>query len=56
VTAGGRHLAVTPSIGIALWPEHGASLEALLEAADAAMYRAKQAGRNAYRLAEPISP
>ncbi len=56
VTAGGRHLAVTPSIGIALWPEHGASLEALLEAADAAMYRAKQAGRNAYRLAEPVSP
>jgi diguanylate cyclase (GGDEF)-like protein/PAS domain S-box-containing protein len=56
VTAGRQHLAVTPSIGIALWPEHGASLEALLEAADAAMYRAKQAGRNAYRLAEPVSP
>lgn len=56
VSADGRRLAVTPSIGIALWPRHGAHLDALLEAADAAMYRAKQAGRNAYRLADPPEP
>lgn len=56
VNAGSHRLAVTPSIGIALWPQHGAHLDALLAAADAAMYRAKQGGRNAYRLAAPPGP
>ncbi|CAD5107487.1 sensor domain-containing diguanylate cyclase [Zestomonas carbonaria] len=36
---------VTPSIGIALFPEHADNAEALVKAADSAMYRAKQ-GRN----------
>ncbi|MCY1346255.1 diguanylate cyclase (GGDEF) domain protein [compost metagenome] len=36
---------VTPSIGIALFPEHADTPEALIKAADSAMYRAKQ-GRN----------
>jgi diguanylate cyclase (GGDEF)-like protein/PAS domain S-box-containing protein len=39
----------TASIGISLFPENGADGSALLRAADAAMYRAKQAGRNTYR-------
>jgi diguanylate cyclase (GGDEF)-like protein len=39
---------VTPSIGIALYPLNGEEPEALLNAADAAMYDAKAAGRDAY--------
>ncbi|MGZ5054459.1 MAG: bifunctional diguanylate cyclase/phosphodiesterase [Methylobacter sp.] len=42
-------LALTASIGIALYPEDGEDLEALSKSADAAMYRAKQEGRQCYR-------
>ncbi len=37
---------VTASIGVAVFPHQGGSAEALLAAADAALYRAKAAGRN----------
>jgi diguanylate cyclase (GGDEF)-like protein len=37
---------VTVTAGLALMPEHGADFQALIELADKAMYRAKQAGRN----------
>ncbi|HEY0855843.1 MAG TPA: EAL domain-containing protein [Albitalea sp.] len=40
---------VTCSIGIALHPAHGESLEQLLRHADAAMHEVKEAGRAAYR-------
>lgn len=43
---GGRSLAVTISAGIATWPEHGSTGPELYAAADAALYRAKAAGRN----------
>ena len=39
-------LVVTPSIGIALYPEHGSDTQTLLKHADAAMYEAKDSGRN----------
>lgn len=42
-------LNVTASLGIALYPEDGLDLETLSKNADAAMYRAKQAGRHDYR-------
>jgi len=42
-------LALTASIGIALYPADGGDLEILSKSADAAMYRAKQEGRQCYR-------
>lgn len=47
----GEDLQVSGSIGIAVAPEHGTSTEDLLRYADLAMYEAKQAGRDTWRLA-----
>jgi diguanylate cyclase (GGDEF)-like protein/PAS domain S-box-containing protein len=48
IPVAGQEVFVTASIGIAAFPGDGDDAEALLAAADAAMYRAKQAGRNGY--------
>jgi diguanylate cyclase (GGDEF)-like protein len=42
---------VTASIGVAEFPTHGVTGTAVLNAADAALYRAKRAGRNQIRMA-----
>ncbi len=47
-TIRGQHLTVTPSIGIAFCPEDGHDEETLTKNADAAMYQAKEEGRNGY--------
>ena len=41
-----RGVAITCSIGVASWPTSGATREALLIAADSALYWSKEAGRN----------
>jgi diguanylate cyclase (GGDEF)-like protein/PAS domain S-box-containing protein len=46
----GHHLQVTPSIGIALIPDHGDTPADLLKRADIALYRAKDSGRNTIQL------
>ena len=45
----GRDFAIGASIGLSLYPLDAGDGEALLRNADAAMYRAKQLGRNNYR-------
>ena len=45
----GQH--ISASIGIAIFPEHGSDEGSLLRSADAAMYQAKNDGRNRVRLA-----
>jgi diguanylate cyclase (GGDEF)-like protein len=47
----GNAIAITASLGVAVFGEHGTSREALIEAADRAMYYAKRAGRNRVCLA-----
>ena len=42
---------VTISAGAAAFPQHGTTRDELVKAADSALYAAKQAGRNAVRLA-----
>jgi diguanylate cyclase (GGDEF)-like protein/PAS domain S-box-containing protein len=49
----GHELFVTASLGVALYPNDGEDGEALLKSADAAMYRAKELGRNNYQLCTP---
>ena len=49
----GHELYVTTSIGIAVYPNDGDTAELLLKNADSAMYQAKEAGRNSYRLCTP---
>lgn len=46
---------VSASIGIALYPQDGASADELIQAADAAMYAVKAAGRNGYRFFEDVT-
>ena len=43
---GGTTLSVTASFGVAACPEHGTDRDALLRAADRALYRAKNSGRD----------
>ncbi len=45
----GHDLTVTPSFGISMYPGDGKDFETLLKNADAAMYRAKEAGRNGFQ-------
>jgi diguanylate cyclase (GGDEF)-like protein len=44
---------VTVSIGVAVYPEHGADAQQVLRSADDALYAAKNAGRDTYRLFDP---
>lgn len=46
----GQNLRLTASLGIALCPAHATETDALVAHADAAMYQAKEAGKNTWRV------
>jgi diguanylate cyclase (GGDEF)-like protein/PAS domain S-box-containing protein len=45
----GQSLRLTTSLGIAIYPDHAGTVDELVAHADAAMYQAKEAGKNAWR-------
>ncbi|MDE2062573.1 MAG: EAL domain-containing protein [Bradyrhizobium sp.] len=46
---GARQVPVSVSMGISIYPDNASDLDTLIQQADAAMYKAKQAGRATYR-------
>ncbi|HSN41564.1 MAG TPA: EAL domain-containing protein, partial [Burkholderiales bacterium] len=46
----GQNLRLTSSLGIAVFPDHADNAEDLIARADTAMYQAKEAGKNAWRI------
>ena len=53
VQLGEVRLSLTPSLGVALYPEHATDPQDLIAHADAAMYQAKDAGKNTWRVYRP---
>ena len=51
----GQTVRVTTSAGVGIYPLHGEDADTLMKSADQAMYEAKRAGKNAYRIAETVS-
>jgi diguanylate cyclase (GGDEF)-like protein/PAS domain S-box-containing protein len=49
----GMEVSVTPSVGISFFPQDGVDLDSLLNAADAAMYQAKDSGRRTFAFYTP---
>lgn len=49
----GQALQVGASIGIAVFPDHADSVEAMMKQADTAMYQVKKAGKNSAAVANP---
>jgi diguanylate cyclase (GGDEF)-like protein len=49
----GQDNRVTTSIGIAMFPQDGSDVQTLLKHADAAMYQAKEGGKNRYTFYQP---
>lgn len=48
MVVGARQLQITPSVGIAIYPDHGTDIETLIKHADTAMYEAKRTGGGTY--------
>ena len=53
VIVDGREIFLSASVGIALYPHGGETVDALLQSADVAMYHAKGQGRNIHAFASP---
>ena len=48
----GQTVSVTTSAGVGIYPIHGEDADTLMKSADLALYEAKRAGKNVYRIAE----
>jgi len=48
----GQTVTVTTSLGASVYPAHGDDADALMKRADVALYEAKRAGKNTYRLSQ----
>jgi diguanylate cyclase (GGDEF)-like protein len=46
---------ITISVGVAVFPDHGSTVESLLKASDAALYRAKAGGRDRVMVASTVA-
>ncbi len=53
LVVGARVLSTSASVGASLYPDHGSDPDALLRAADVALFRAKDLGRNRFALFTP---
>ena len=50
---GDTHVNLTSSVGVAIFPKHGETAEDLIAHADAAMYQAKNRGKNTWTMYDP---
>ncbi|MBW4055128.1 MAG: diguanylate cyclase [Proteobacteria bacterium] len=48
----GTTVNISTSAGVSIYPDHGEDADTLMKSADAALYEAKAAGKNTYRIAE----
>ena len=48
----GHSVSITTSAGVAMYPIHGEDADTLMKSADLALYEAKGAGKNSYRIAQ----
>ena len=48
-----HRVAVTTSAGVGIYPDHGENADSLMKSADDALYEAKRAGKNTFRIAQP---
>jgi len=48
----GHTVSITASAGVGIYPVHGEDADTLMKSADMALYEAKRAGKNAYRISE----
>jgi diguanylate cyclase (GGDEF)-like protein len=48
----GNAVSITTSAGVGIYPVHGEDADTLTKSADLALYEAKRAGKNLYRISE----
>jgi diguanylate cyclase (GGDEF)-like protein len=48
----GTTVNITTSAGVSIYPVHGDDADTLMKSADLALYEAKRAGKNAYRISD----